>query len=370
LRAGQAAFKVRGLRLENVIFETFMSLTAAGFRVALAAALVAASLAASLAPRSASAEAASVRIAEPAGFDFLPIRAAVVGRMIERHAKDAGLGDVKVVVHRFESGIAVNQALLSGHADVGGVDLAGMLALWNRTRETPFEARAMLALAAVPLAFVTVDPRVGGLKDYEGLKDHPIAVPEAHVTLPAVLVRMVAEKTFGPGGARRLDPLLVALPPAQAEAAILAGGRQVRTHVASPPHSFWEVAAGPGRVVARSPDIVGGPHTSAVLVAARAWKERNPKLFRAVADAMVEAQEWLEQDPARTARFFRAETKSKRDISEIEAMFAAMDKPMFGPAPRNTLPIAAFLDRMGAIKARASSWRDYFWEPAHALDGS
>jgi len=51
LRAGQAAFKVRGLRLENVFFETFMSLTAAGSRAALVAALVAASVAAAVAPQ-------------------------------------------------------------------------------------------------------------------------------------------------------------------------------------------------------------------------------------------------------------------------------------------------------------------------------
>ncbi|MBM3950157.1 MAG: ABC transporter substrate-binding protein [Rhodospirillales bacterium] len=342
-----------------------MSLIAAWPRVALAAALTVLAIA----PRPAMAEAASVRIAEPAGFDFLPIRAAVVGRMIERHAKNAGLGDVKVVVRRFDSGIAVNQAIFSGHADVGGADLVAMLALWDRTRGTPFEARAMLALAAVPLAFVTVDPRVGGFKDYDGLADHRIAVPDVLVSLPAVLVRMGAERTFGPGGARRLDPLLTALTPAGAEAAIAAGGRQIRTHVASLPHSFWEVSAGPGRVVVRSPDIVGGPHTSAVLMAARAWKERNPKLFRAVADAMIEAQGWIEGDSPRAARFFREQTKSKRDISEIEAMFAAMGESMFGPVPRNTLPIAAFLERLGAIKTRASSWRDYFWEPAHAFDG-
>lgn len=344
-----------------------MTMSAARIRAALAILLLAAI--AMAVSRPAAAEAASILIAEPPGLEFLPIRVALAERLIEKHAARAGLDPVKIVARRFEAGIAVNQAIFSGHADVGGVGLTEMLALWDRTRGTPFEARGVLALAAMPLTIVTTDPKIGGFKDYDGRAGHRIAVPEARVSIHAVTLRMAAEKTFGPGQAGRLDPLLATVPAAHAAAAILAGDPRIQTHVASPPYLFREISAGRGRVVARSTDIVGGAHTTAVLVAARKWKDANPKLFQAVADAMVEALAWLDQDPARAARFYHAQSKSKQDVSEIEAMLAAAGESPFRPAPRNTLPYAAFLERTGAIKAKAESWKDYFWESAHALDG-
>jgi NitT/TauT family transport system substrate-binding protein len=344
-----------------------MAMTAVRIRVARAAFLLA--VAAVAVPRpAAAAEAASILVAEPFGVEFLPIRVALAERLIEKHAKSAGLGDIKVGARHFHSGIAVNRAVLSGHVDVGGVGLTEMLALWDRTRGTPFEARGVLALAAMPLTFVTTDPQIRELKDFAGHAGHRIAVPETRVSIHAVTLRMAAEKTFGPGQAAKFDPLLVALPPARAAAA-LAEDQRIRTHIASPPDSFREFSAGRGRIVARSTDIVGGAHTTAVLIVSRRWKEKNPKLFRAVADAMVEALAWLDQDPARAARFYRAQSKSKQDVSEIEAMLAAAGEAPFRPVPRNTMPYAAFLERTGAIKARADSWKDYFWETAHALDG-
>ena len=50
-------------------------------------------------------------------------------------------------------------------------------------------------------------------------------------------------------------------------------------------------------------------------------------------------------------------------------MFAAPDAVLFRPEPRNTIPFARFLERTGAIKAKAESWKDYFWESVHGLDG-
>lgn len=344
-----------------------LAMTTVRIRAATAVALLAAL--AVVAPRFAAAEAGSVLIATPPGLEYLPIRVALAEGMIEAHAKKAGLDNVKVAVRRYDSGIAVNQAVLSGHADIGGTDLAELLALWDRTRGTPFEVRGMLALSAIPLAIVTSDPGIGGIKDIDARAGYRIALPETHVSIHAVILRMAAEKTFGPGQARRLDPLLMAMPAAQAATAILAGDSRIRMHVAFPPDSFRVLTAGRGRVVVRSAEIVGGAHTTAVLIAARPWKDKNPILFRAVAEALTEALAWLDQDPARAAWFHHAQSKSKQDVSEIEAMLAAAGEAPYRPEPRNTMPFATFLLRTGAIKAKAESWKDYFWESAHALDG-
>jgi NitT/TauT family transport system substrate-binding protein len=337
-----------------------------GTRAALAAALTLAVLAH---PLPAAGEAGEVRLAWQDGIAYLPIQAVVALRLIEKHAKNAGLGAVRIEARRFDSGIAVNQAVLAGHADFGAAGTTVMLSLWDRTKGSEFETRGAIALAAMPLKFITTDPRIAGLKDFDGRADHRIAVPETRVSIHAVTLRMGAEKVFGPGQAHRLDPLLLALPHPQAAAAILGSRKTVQTHIAALPYAYQEISAGRGRVIATSAEIVGGPHTTAVLFATRKWKDRNPKLFKAVAEAATEALGWLREDSRRAARFHKDQAKSKQDIAEIEAMFADAGEIAFAPAPKNTMPFALFLERTGAIKARPASWKDYFWETAHGFDG-
>ena len=320
-------------------------------------------------PLPAAAEAVEVRLAEQDGPAYLPIRIALAHRLIEKHAKNAGLGEIKVTARRYESGIAVNQAVLSGHADFGAAGTTVLLSLWDRTKGSEFETRGVMALAAMPLKFVTTDHRITGLKDYDGRADHRIAVPETNISIHAVTLRMGAEKVFGLGQAHRLDSLMIALPHPHAAAVVLASRKTVQTHIAALPYSFQEISAGRGRTIATSSEIVGGPHTTVVLFATRKWKERNPKLFRAVADAEIEALAWLSQDSRRAAKFYKDQVRSKQDIAEIESMFADAKEIAFGPTPRNTMPFALFLERTGAIKAKAASWKDYFWETAHAFDG-
>lgn len=352
----------------QTIIETFR---ASGLRSGDSRAVLAVALALTVLvrPPSAAAEAGEVHIAEQDGIAYLPIRVALAHRLIEKHAKSAGLGEIKVVARRYESGIAVNQAVLSGNADFGAAGTTVLLSLWDRTRGSEFETRGVIALAAMPLKFVTTDHRIAGLADLSGRADHRIAVPEAKVSIHAVTLRMGAEKVFGPGQAYRLDPLLFVLPHPHAAAALLASRRTIQTHVAGLPYSFQEISSGRGRVIATSTEIVGGPHTTAVLYATRKWKEKNPRLFKAATDAAIEALAWLREDSRRAAKFYKDQAKSKQDIAEIEAMFADANEIAFDPRPRNTMPFALFLARTGAIKARPASWKDYFWETAHGFDG-
>ncbi|MEK7245176.1 MAG: ABC transporter substrate-binding protein, partial [Pseudomonadota bacterium] len=203
-------------------------------------------------PLPAAAEAGEVRIAEQGGIAYLPIRVALAHRLIEKHAQNAGLREIKVTARRYESGIAVNQAVLAGNADFGAAGTTVLLSLWDRTKGSEFETRGVMALAAMPLKFVTTDHRITGLEDYDGRADHRIAVPEARVSIPAVTLRMGAEKVFGLGQAHRLDPLMFVLPHAHAQAAVLASRKSVETHIAALPYSFQETFAGRGRVIATS----------------------------------------------------------------------------------------------------------------------
>ena len=68
----------------------------------------------------ASAETDQVRFAQQFGLLYLPMHVVVDKKLVEACAKDAGLGDVKVSMHRFSGGAAVNQALLSGNVGLRG----------------------------------------------------------------------------------------------------------------------------------------------------------------------------------------------------------------------------------------------------------
>ena len=53
---------------------------------------------------------------------------------LEKHAKAAGVGEVKVVWATFNSPAAMNDALLSGSVDIVSGGVPGLLTIWARTQ--------------------------------------------------------------------------------------------------------------------------------------------------------------------------------------------------------------------------------------------
>ncbi|MBM3565834.1 MAG: ABC transporter substrate-binding protein [Alphaproteobacteria bacterium] len=316
----------------------------------------------------AAAERTQIRIAEQYGLAYLPLHVAVERKMIENRAKAAGLGGVKVVFERFSGGAAVNQAILSGRSDIGAGGVTAMLSLWDRTRGSDNETRGIMALGAIPLKFVTGDPRVRSLKDYADLSGHRIAVPATKVSIQAVVLQMAAEKTFGEGQHRRLDDMAAAIPHPRA-AEMMIGGETTKTHIATPPYSFRESASGKGRVIANSYDIVGGPHSTVVLFASKPWKDANPALFQAVADGCADAIKWINGNRRRAAESYLSLMELKHDLSEIETILGDRNQIVFDATPRNTMPFARFMHKTGAIRTLPAAWADYFWETVQGQDG-
>src|SRR3546814_10155074 len=60
-------------------------------------------------------------------------------KLVEKHAKKMGIGDVKVTMHRFSGGSAMNQALLSDSIDLAAGGVAPLLKLWDKTVGTKNE---------------------------------------------------------------------------------------------------------------------------------------------------------------------------------------------------------------------------------------
>lgn len=316
------------------------------------------------------AEANEVRFAEQFGLLYLPLHVVVSQKMVEKHAKKMGLGDVKVTMHKFSGGAAVNQALLSGSVDFAAGGTGPLLKIWDRTYGTENEVRAMNTMSDMPLKLVTNDKRVKSVKDYVGLTDHKIATPSVKTSIQAVTLQMAAEKLFGAGQQFKLDNMVVSMPHPQAVAAVLSGGQPVKSHFATLPFSFQELSSGKAHLVLSSYDVLGGPHSIVSLYNTKKWKEANPKLFKAVSEAYFEAHKWINADLKRAAGIYKTFTKSKLALKDLEKMVGDKNEISYDPAPRRTMQYAEFLHKIKDLKNMPKSWKDYYWENTHHLNGS
>ena len=315
------------------------------------------------------AETDKVRFAQQFGLLYLPQQVVVDHKMVESCAKSAGLGDIKVTMHRFSGGAAVNQALLSGNVDFAAGGIGPLLKLWDKTKGR-INVRAITTLSAMPLKLDTNDPRVKKLEDYVGLTDHKIATPSVKISIQAVVLQMAAAKKWGPKEAYKLDDMTVSMKHPSAAAALIAGGQAVKSHFATLPTSYQEMKSGKTHVVLTSYDVLGGEHSTVALYNTEKWKTENPKLFSCVAQSFRKAMDWINQDIPRAAKLFKTFTKSKLPLEDITAMISDQKEMHYTVAPQRTMEFAKFMHSIGAIKNMPSSWKDYYWENNYDLSGS
>ncbi len=110
------------------------------------------------------AEAKELRVAIQDGLAYLPFIIAQQNGLVEKHAKQAGLGDVKVAWSKFASGAVMNDALLAGSLDIATGGVPPLVILWARSKGS-VDVKALSAWVAVPGYLNTRNPSVKTLKD-------------------------------------------------------------------------------------------------------------------------------------------------------------------------------------------------------------
>ena len=315
------------------------------------------------------AETNEVRFAQQFGLLYLPMHVVVSQKLVETCAKEKGLGDVKVTMHRFSGGAAVNQALLSSNVDFAAGGIGPLLKIWDKTKGR-LNVKAMSNLSAMPLKLNTNDPRVKTIEDYVGLTDHKIATPSVKVSIQAVVLEMAAEKKWGKGNAFKLDDMTVSMKHPSAMAALLAGGQAVKSHFATLPTS-WNELHSPGiHNVLTSYDVLGGRHSTVAMYNTEAWKTDNPKLYECVWTSFRKAIEWINEDKKRGADLFHSFTKSKLPLADVEQMLTTPGEMDYTLQPERTMQFAEFLHSIGGIENMPGSWKDYYWENNYDQKGS
>ena len=316
-----------------------------------------------LAPNLAHAE-GEIRIAEQFGIVYLLLNVVRDQQLIEKHGKEEGI-DIKLDWTQLSGGAAINDALLSGSIDIAGAGVGPLLTIWDRTHGRQ-NIKAVASLGNFPYYLVSNNPHVKTIADITD-KDR-IAVPAVGVSVQSRFLQYAAAKQWGDKEFNRLDKYTLALPHPDATAALIAGGTELSGHFSNPPFQDQALKNPNVHVVLDSYDLLG-PNSPTVLFATEKFRNDNPKTYKAFTEALAEAAEFAQHDKGAAADTYIRVTNANIDRDEL---LKIIDNPQyeFTVTPKNTYPLAEFMYRIGAIKHKPESWKDYFFQDAKPLQGS
>ncbi len=314
----------------------------------------------------AQAETTHVRIAQQFGITYLPLMYMEHQKLLEKHAKQEGLGDVEVTWTKFAGGNVMNDALLSGSLDFASGGLGPLITLWAKTRDH-LDVRGVCAMNTMPLYLNTRNPAVKSIKDFTD-KDK-IALPAVKVSFQAVNLQMAAAKAFGDKNYNELDKLTVTLSHPDGMAALLSPASEVTAHFTAPPFQYQELEHPGVHTVLDSYKIVGGPHTFTVVWTTEKFRKENPKIYKAFLAAFEEAIAEINRDKPAAAKNYIAWANYK---GPAELPLKVLEDPLvkFTTTPHKITTYADFMYRIGSIKVKPKSWKDMFFPEVHALHGS
>src|SRR6185436_511337 len=137
-----------------------------------------------------------------------------------------------------------------------------------------------------PAYLNTRDPAIKSIRDFSD-KDR-IGLPAPKVSVQAIMLQMIAEKTFGAGKHDVLDRLTVGISHPDGTAAMLSGKLEITHHFTSAPFQYQQLENPAIRKVLSSYDATDGPNTFSVIATFSRWREANPKLYGATYEAILE----------------------------------------------------------------------------------
>ncbi len=297
----------------------------------------------------ATAQAPEIRFARQFSMGYLQFNVMEQHRLLEKHAKAAGIPEVKVIWATFNSPAAMNDALLSGSVDIVSGGVPGLLTIWARTQGTPNAVKGVAAFSSQPILLNTSSPRIKSIADYTD-KDK-IAVPAVKVSVQAMMLQMAAAKQWGQANFGKLDALTVGMSPPDSTIALLSDSTEITSVFSVPPFQYQQLEKAGIHTVLNSYDVFGGPHTFTVAWTSSQFRDKNPALYKALVAAFQEATEMLNKDVKPAAQYWIDNVKSKMTVEKV-AEAAAGQQVRWTMAPENTMGYADFMHAVGSIKVR------------------
>src|SRR5262245_11170488 len=319
-------------------------------------------LAATLAcPQNANAEANTLRVAKLFGVAYMQFMVMEDQKMIEKHAKAAGLGDITVEFNQFRSSDVMNDALISGSVDFVSLGIPGIITIWSKTKGTPIEVKASTGFNVSPLMLLVRDPSIKSLKDFK--PEHKIAMPAVKVSMQAIILQMAAAKELGADKFNVLDPMTVSMAHPDATAAMLGGPSEVVANFSSAPFQYRQMKNPAIRRILTSTDLFDEPLSFNVIATTAKFRRDNPKLHGAFLAALKEATDFINADKRRAAEIYLKITKERTPVDEIMEVLA-------DPAIQYTTKVGgiqsfvSFMAKVGTLKSPPADWKEMFFPEA------
>jgi NitT/TauT family transport system substrate-binding protein len=331
------------------------------------AAVTAVLAALTLGAATARAQAPEIRFARQFSMGYLQFNVMEKHQLIEKHARAAGLPEVKVTWATFNSPAAMNDALLSGSIDIVSGGVPGLLTIWARTRGTANAVKGVAAFSSQPILLNTRMARIRSITDFTD-KDK-IAVPAVKVSVQAMMLQMAAAKQWGRASYARLDPLTVGMSPPDATVALLGETADVTSVFSVPPFQQQQLEKPGIHTVLNSYEVFGGQHTFTVAWTSSQFRDKNPALYKALIAAFQEATDMLQKDVRPAAQYWIDDVKSRLSLDKVTEI-AAGPQVKWTMVPESTMQYAEFMHATGAIKIAPASWQELFFPELHGLPGS
>ena len=310
------------------------------------------------------AKATEIRISKQYGISHFLLNIVEERQLIEKHAKAAGIKNVEVKWLTLGSGSSTNDAFLSGNVDVISLGVGPFVRLWDKTKG---QVKGIAAIDQAPLKLNTSRASIKTLADFSA--DDRIAVPAGKVSMPALILQMAVAKELGIKSYDKLDYLTVSSKHPDAAVAITSGKSEITGHMASEPFSTIELNTPGVHTVFNSYDVLGGNHIFNIVATSKDFYEKNPELVKVVLLAMDEACQWITDNKREAAEMYVAVTKTKEPVELIHEILKD-PQIVYSTTPVRISMFSDFLYETGAVKTKAASWKDLFFEPIHDRPGS
>jgi NitT/TauT family transport system substrate-binding protein len=304
-------------------------------------------------------EVTEVRIPRGAGgVGFLPLLVMEKDRLIEKQAKAAGIPNLSVKWIDLGGPAVMNEALLSGSVDFIAAGPPAFLILWDRTRDSA-RVLGVAAMSSLPMYLNTRSDRFKKLDDITD--QDKIAVTSIKVSIPSIIMQMIAREKFGLTDASHFDKYTITMTHPDAVVALLSGSGSIDAHFTSPPFHQRERKDPRTRTILNSDEVMGGATTFTMLSTTTAFREKNPKAYTAVLKALDESIGVILSDREDAADILLQSTGAS-GFSREEIIAVLNDRDVkFTTTPEHLMKYADFMHEIGSLKQHPNTWKDLFF---------
>ena len=310
------------------------------------------------------AESNEFRIGRQPGLVYLQAIIMEEKKLVEKHAAALGLKDLKVNYSIITSGGVMTEAILSDSIDVAITGISNLLLVWGKTNG---QIKSIAGMAGVPFRMMTRNPNVKSIKDFG--PDDRIAVPTIRASMQAMMMGIALEQAYGIGQHGRLDSNQVQIGHPDAVQALLNPSHEINTHFSIPPYQDIEMKSPLVHSVLVSTDVLGGPATISNCWASQKFVDANPIKVKAFIAAVDEASDMVAKDPKGAAEIYLRVTKEKLTVAELTDIIK-QPGAVFTATPVRYMLWADYMHRIGMIKQKPASWKDFSFPIIHDRNGS